>query len=198
VKPYYKREGIYIFNADCREVKLPETPSLVLTDPPYGISLRTNYKDRMWSDRHVANAASKNYAPIYDDDKEFDPTWMLALNTRTCLFGANNYAHKLPISKGWIIWDKKDARAGGDQGDAELAWTNFLGCCRLFHHMWMGICKDSENGDKRCHPTQKPIELMRWILAGTIGPKLLVFDPYMGAGSTLIAAAMQKKSVCGG
>ena len=47
MKPYYEQDGIVIYHGDCRDV-LPtlEPVDLVLTDPPYGISLNTDYKTR--------------------------------------------------------------------------------------------------------------------------------------------------------
>ena len=52
----------------------------------------------------------------------------------------------------------------------------------------MGLAKGSEHGVKRVHPTQKPIALMEQIIECFTKPGDLILDPYMGAGSTLIAA----------
>jgi site-specific DNA-methyltransferase (adenine-specific) len=74
-----------------------------------------------------------------------------------------------------------------DQADCELAWVSSKGNARLFHHTWNGMIKASERNEKRVHPTQKPVQLMKWCL-GFFPDASLILDPYMGAGSTLLAA----------
>jgi hypothetical protein len=77
-------------------------------------------------------------------------------------WGANNYAHMLPPSTCWIVWDKENT---GSFADAELAWSNHKSAVRIFKHMWNGLMKASERGERRAHPTQKPDRaLMRWPL----------------------------------
>jgi len=109
------------------------------------------------------------------------------------LFGANHYAHALPPSPAWIVWDKLDglqsSRPVGfnDNGDCELAWTNLGGPIRTFTHRWTGLLKGSEQADARVHPTQKPVALMAMILQWRTVPGDLVYDPYAGSGPVLLA-----------
>lgn len=175
MKPYYEESGITIYHGDCRDV-LPDVDpvavSLVLTDPPYGINLATNYGER---GRHK-NATAKDYAPVAGDDQPFDPAPLLRFG-RCVLWGANNYASLLPDSQSWIVWN----RLTGESADAELAWSNLGGTARMFTHMWNGYLRDSERGFS-VHPTQKPVALMRWVIARATEPGDLVLDPYMGSG----------------
>lgn len=191
VKPYYDDGTVTIYHADLWPLvaSLPK-PDLVLTDPPYGISERT---DRASKGRGNL-ARSNDFAPVHGDDVPFDPLPLLALG-RVVLFGANHYADRLPASASWLVWDKLDGlrtdkRIVGfdDNADVELAWTNVGGPARLISHRWKGLLKASERADQRVHPTQKPVALMAHVVAWLTKPGDLILDPYMGSGSTLRAA----------
>ena len=181
MKSYYEAGGIQIYHGDCRALTLPERPALVLTDPPYGM----NYKHAKSASK---NAKGKHHTrgllpAVVDDDKPFDPSHLLALETPTILWGANHYADKLPASPAWYIWDKRDGMISNDNSDCELAWVNFGGSIRVYRHVWNGVIRASENGDKHLHSTQKPVALMRWcLLRAKLAPGALVYDPYMGSG----------------
>ena len=105
------------------------------------------------------------------------------------IFGANHFAHRLPESPGWIVWDKREHMPSNDQSDAELAWTNVLGTVRIIRCLWNGGGSLlAENGPARAiHPTQKPVKLLRGVLT-LIGAAGTVLDPYAGTGTTLRAA----------
>jgi DNA modification methylase len=193
MKPYYERDGITIYHADCRDV-LPTLAAgsvdLVLTDPPYGISERTDRKAR----KRTALAGCNDFPPVYGDDDVYDPTPVLTF-PRLVLFGANHFADRLPPSPSWIVWDKragltsKRGDAFNDNGDAEMAWTNLGGPVRVISHLWMGMLKASERDDKRVHPTQKPVALFHRIITEHTQPGDLILDPYMGSGPVARAAA---------
>lgn len=184
--PYYDEDGITIFHGDCREI-LPHLPKvdLVLTDPPYGIGWVGNSESR------AGLFKGKPNAPIIGDDKPFEPGHLIGLGKKHILWGANAYAGRLPSCYGWLVWDKRPNGERNTQSDAELAWTDFLGSVRTHRQRWMGCMRDGEEcpfvGGALVHPTQKPISLLRWciLLAGESGS---VLDPYVGSGSTLVAA----------
>lgn len=190
MKPYYERDGIVIYHGDCREI-LPtldaSSVDLVLTDPPYGISLDTANRRR----KRGLLAPSNDYAPVFMDDEPFDPTPLLHFR-RLILFGANHYATRLPESASWLVWDKNAGlhsnRAIGfnDNADAELIWTNLGGPVRVLKHRWNGMMKATEQAEARLHPTQKPVALIRHLI--DLYARGLILDPYMGSGSTLRAA----------
>ncbi len=75
-----------------------------------------------------------------------------------------------------------------------MAWSNLGGPARLFSHRWSGLTKDSERGQQRKHPTQKPLALMRWVIERC--PPGTILDPFMGSGTTLVAAkSLGRKSI---
>ena len=101
------------------------------------------------------------------------------------IWGGNYY--ELPPCKGPLVWDK--INGSNDFADGEMAW-NDIGCAlRIFRLMWNGMLRGGQaRGVKRVHPTQKPVELMRWCikLAGD-GIKTII-DPFAGSGTTGRAA----------
>lgn len=191
--PYWSSSDgrLTIVHGDSREI-LPSIETrnvLVLTDPPYGIDLDTANRQR----QRGALTLTNDYPPVYGDDEPYDPTPLLRF-PRLILFGGNHFADRLPTSPSWLIWDKTDGLRSGraigfnDNADAELIWTNLGGPVRVLKHQWIGLMKMSERGDARVHPTQKPVLLMRWLIEMFARPDDVILDPYMGAGSTLVAA----------
>lgn len=191
VTPYYVDDLVTLYLGDCREV-LPSIDeadvALVLTDPPYGMDykpLRGSNGSKMWGDTTVAG-----------DAEPFDPSHLLRF-PRLILFGANFYAHRLPPSGGWLVWDKTPhgIREGFIYSHAELAWTNVGGArVRKFSLEWQGNVR---NGEPFLHPTQKPVALMRWCIREFTKRGDLVLDPYMGSGPVAKACAEEGRRYIG-
>ena len=185
MSPYYDRDGITIYHARCEDVLPsidPDDVGLLLTDPPYGIDLDTDY-----TKKHGRRGGT--FVSIASDDEPFDPGPLLAYG-RCVLWGANNYASRLPDAPAWIVWDKVclNLPTSYRSAEAELAWTNVTRRMQVFHHQWMGAARDTERG-RTLHPTQKPVALMRWIIDRWTEPGDLVLDPYMGSGPIARACA---------
>ena len=194
MKPYYEHAGITIYHGDCREI-LPQLPrvssDLIVTDPPYGV----DYVHGVGGGRLAQSTQFADVAVI-GDDAPFDPSLILGFYKQAVLWGGNHYASRLPDSPSWFIWDKREGMCENDQADCEMAWSNIGGPARLKRHYWNGMLKASESGERRVHPTQKPIAIMHWCIckAAAIGT---VIDPYAGCGSTLIAAKQHGNSAIG-
>jgi len=183
VTPFYDQDGITIYHADCKDVLPlvnPASVDLLLTDPPYGMGyvverqLVGNGNRRVWMGGGL---------PVHGDDTPFDPAPLLAF-PRLAIFGGNHFHDKLPVSPGWIVWDKTGGGRGPNNtfSDVEMAWTNLTNTPHIYRHLWKGLTRDSEAGKSVLHPTQKPVPLMRWIIEKWSEPGDLVFDPYMGSG----------------
>lgn len=169
MKPYYEDGSVTIYHGDCRELLSEVTADFIVSDPPYGID-------------YVAGSYWRRER-ITGDATTFDPRHLLR-SRGAVLFGANHYAHRLPPSAGWIVWDKRDRVSRSLPGsDAELAWTNVLSQVRVFVHVWIPHTLRTE---QTFHPTQKPLPLMKWVI--TEIPAGVICDPYMGSGTTLKAA----------
>lgn len=195
-----------LYLGDCLTI-LPELRAdAIITDPPYGQRQNTNVVGKGGSraysihDKrrkaagglHSTGIATRFPDAIAVDDKPFDPAPWLALAPVVLFWGAHKFAHRLPAG-GWLVWDKVPTGKIRDQGDGEAAWLNRDRPMRIYRLLWDGVCVGTEArhevtaGQQRVHPTQKPEALMRWCItqAGAAGT---ILDPYMGAGSTGVAA----------
>lgn len=164
---------------------------MCFTDPPYGVNEKTNRGEK--GRGHLAE--SNNFSEIIGDDSidTAQAAFSIAqqLSNVIVYWGANNYPF-LPVSRGWIAWDKRENKGQDDNGDAELAWTNMDKPIRVFYHLWKGMIKASEHGEARVHPTQKPVALAEWCFENYGNPKT-VLDLFGGSGSTLIACERTKR-----
>ena len=159
----------------------------VFTDPPYGINIEGDRLTR------TGAAEARKYKNFKDDSiiyaqQAYDIVTTLNIPIQIW-FGANYYSHHLPQSNNWLVWDKRiDDIQRDTQSDCELAWVKSrFNSVRIFRHLWKGMIKGSENGERRVHPTQKPIALPVWCFNEyEFGKNVL--DLFGGSGSTLIAA----------
>lgn len=147
---------------------------LAIVDPPYGLNIakekprtsgRWNYTPKDW-----------DYA--IPDNKYFDELFRVSKNQ--IIWGGNYFS--LGYCRGYIIWDKQQPVE--NFADSEFAWTSFNRVAKTFRYP---IRKQNFNTIK-IHPTQKPIDLYKWILHnyGESGNKIL--DTHMGSQSSRIAA----------
>lgn len=172
---------------------------MVYTDPPYGISIVSS--GSVGGSKPFGSVVGSNiikvnqYAPIAGDDSidvAIEAIQLIqTLNAKVeIIWGGNYYANHLINSSCWIVWDKDNT---GNFADAELAWTNQKTAVRIFKHMWNGMIKASEHGQKRVHPTQKPIALAEWCYDQYGKECKTVIDLFAGSGSSLIACETKKK-----
>lgn len=187
-KPYYndERNGITIYNGDCREI-LPHLPKvdLVLTDPPYGVK-----RDKGFEGFEGFGGFGKKIARRRFEDDEWDAErpsdeilrMCASLGGTSIIWGGNFFADILPRSTHWIFWDKLQTMP--TFGDGELAWTNSpRKSITKITVQWNGLLGKEQT---RQHPTQKPLALMIWCIEKYGGG--LILDPFMGSGTTLRAA----------
>ena len=149
----------------------------MLTDPPYGIDINMNM-------------GRLKGQPKKFEDKNWDKSvpdffYLLELFENKIIWGGNYFADKLPITKDWLCWSKKTK--GLDFAEFELAWTNTGKNARILEHHW--------SGEKKLHPTMKPIPVISWCL-GYLHSKN-IFDPFLGSGSTMVAAHQLKRRCFG-
>ena len=186
-----------IYCGDCLELMraMPDNSvDLVLTDPPYGINVIGGNKS--FGSIGGNNIVKANlYEPIINDNIKIDLSELFRIAENQIIFGGNYF--DLPISKGWIVWDKKLKNDWDDNfSDGELAWTSFNRPLKIFHKLYMGCVQDGQR-EIRQHPTQKPVELIAWILGNYSQPNDLILDPFIGSGTTAIAAIRTNRRYIG-
>jgi len=150
---------------------------LVFTDPPYGIRAVEH-----------SGVLKNKYRPIQNDDSvdvAIKVFRSMDVDIPMVWWGANYYANALPNRSCWFVWDKNNG--GSDQMDCELAWTNLNGVTRQF--------TQASEKTNRVHPTQKPVSLVEWCMERAAyrieGP--IIYDPFGGSGSTMIACEKMKR-----
>ena len=176
-----------LYNADCRDI-LPTLPKVdaVITDPPYGIGA---------SSKKFINGTSKTQKDYYEDvcwdtstpSREVIDAIVGAGDT-VIIWGGNYFG--LPASRCFLVWDK--TIHGNSYADCELAWTNQDANARI-----KALNMVAANMDGRCHPTQKPLDLMRWCIGQCRNNPQTILDPFMGSGTTGVAAVQMGRSFIG-
>ena len=163
-----------LYLADCRDV-LPTLGQfdLLATDPPYGIGEHGG-RFRGRKGQNITVLPNKGWDFCRPDKPIFDQ--MRGQCNDAVIWGGNYFADFLPASKGWLYWRKL---MGGDFADGELAWTSRDKALREFT-----CCPKGKGG---LHPTQKPVEVMKWSIH-FFPTAQTVLDPFMGSGTTGVAA----------
>ncbi len=180
--------------ADCTDVTAVdrlmggERADLVFTDPPYGIDWNTDYT------RFTGGLipSENTYDKIQNDKTIFDPSFWLSMFDTCFFFGANCFSDKLPKGN-WIVWDKRFENGQAFLADAEVAWYNGSGAVYIISETHQGFVSSDK---KRYHPTQKPVKLLEKIFEKIKAPNTLI-DPYIGSGTTMVAAHQLKRKVYG-
>ena len=185
-----------LWHGDCREI-LPTLPQfdLVLTDPPYGISADKGAAvgGTDASGRYVRRP--KQYEGGWDAQRPTAEEFAAILGTAKAavFWGGNYFSDLLPQGGRWMFWDKLNSMPS--YSDGEIAWTSLGGVVvKKFTQCNNGLA--SLRDGERCHPTQKPVNLIEWCLS--FAPNALtVCDPYMGSGTTGVACAQMGKAFTG-
>lgn len=160
---------------------------LAIVDPPYGIG--ESGQRNVSGDRPTAkwkNPKSAQYKTFDDSEipeKQFWDSLFLASNNQI-VWGGNYFTEHLPPSKGWIVWDKQ-ADIKEHLSMCELAWSSFDKKCNKFDYLWAGFKKKHQV--ERFHPTQKPVDLYRFLLTHYAKEGDTILDTHGGSMSSVIA-----------
>ena len=167
---------------------------LVVADPPYGMNLDTDYS-KLPSTKAEGN---KNYEPVFGDDADFDYREIkLPQHSEGFWFGADYYARTLPQGGSWIVWDKRvEEQFDKMFGSAfELIWSSARHKREIIRHNCTLFSGNNE-ARGRVHPTTKPTAVIAWIIK-RYGGRGTIFDPFLGSGTTLIAAEQLDRTCYG-
>jgi DNA modification methylase len=181
MKPYFQDAAVTIYHGDCWDV-LPNLPhvDLVLTDPPYGIpgaAWRRTYHGRRGKSPLWGTVPSWDKVPERVKD-------IVEIADKVVLWGGNNF--NLPPAPHWFVWDKLQSNRGAD---CELAWTKGVAAHKVFRMSRIDAYVNKAGGLRKEHPTQKPLPLMEWCIEQMrLHNGSTVFDPFMGAGTSIMAA----------
>lgn len=182
---------------DCMDY-LPYLPDkcfdLAVVDPPYF----SGPEKRGYYGRKVSPiGVQRRYGSLSDWDVPgrdyFDE--LMRVSEHQIIWGCNYFDY--PFGPGRIVWDK--CNGNSSFSDCEIAYCSLHDSVRLIRYMWNGMMqgKSIEEGhvqqgnkklnEKRIHPTQKPVNLYRWIVQRYIKPGWRVLDTHVGSASSIIA-----------
>lgn len=174
MKPYYEHGGVSIYHGDCREVVAWLNADVLVTDPPYGMDYESG-----WQPRAIANdgdVATRDEALALWGDKP------------ALVFG--RWSEPPPsAARACLTWDKGDWPG---MGDLSLPWGPSTEQVFVLGSGFVGKRAGSVIRVRRLtggtlHPNEKPRGLIRSLIERT-PPEWTVADPFMGSGSTLVAA----------
>jgi hypothetical protein len=189
------------------ELLAGETPRLTATDPPYGIRL-----DHGWRDGVRQPPGSARAGELLNDDRaDWAEAYMLAMAPVAYVWHSALHAHVCReglLAAGFeiraqIIWEKQVHALGRGhyQWAHECCWYAVrTGCSASWQGgrkqttVWQAASPIMPFGDRAgedavtAHPTQKPLELFRRPILNHTQQLELVFDPFAGSGTCLIAA----------
>ena len=192
-KPKSKRGDLYILGnhrllcgdatseKDFKRLMGKEKADMVFTDPPYGIDV----VGKEGTIGKGVKCKEGHYRPMYNDNEPFDPEFLFGMSKRIFVFGANYYAKRLPETGRWLVWDK-NRPAGSSFSDCEIMWCSDKGVAvKKYKCTWVGMRQEGKR-EKRVHPAQKPVGLLEQLFVDFQFKDCI--DPFLGSGSTIIAA----------
>ena len=169
-------EGVTLYNADCRDV-LPALGKVdaVVSDVPYGVSFKSGWANKF---RDVAIANDGDTAA-----RDHIVEW---LGERPAILFGSWKVEKPKGTKATLIWDKGTV----GMGDLSIPW---FPSTEEIYIMGKGFVGSRTSAVLRYyvrnefHPTEKPVALMQELLS-KCDPNWCVLDPFMGSGTTGVAA----------
>lgn len=178
-----------LYLGDCRELLPDLQGAAIITDPPYGKAL-ANHGGRPGSKR------GRNSYAISGDGDQAIGEWALGWG-RTYGFTVAAFADPArPWSGAWrsrLVWDKGGAVGGG--GDPALCWKQSWELIQVYNTQPLNGGRDPSvikhvitPGDLAIHPAAKPVSLLAYLIRKVTVEGDLVIDPFMGSGSTGVAA----------
>lgn len=176
-----------LYQGDCREIlPLLGKVDAVVTDPPYGMSFKSNY--RVIEHREIAND---------NDDKLLKWACQIETGHSKYVFCRWDNIYEMPKPKSLITWVKNNWSMG-DLRHEHARQTEVA----LFYdgpeHEWgcgrpTDVVMAARTGNEY-HPTEKPVELMQKVLKWTKG---VIVDPFMGSGTTGVACVKMNRHFIG-
>jgi site-specific DNA-methyltransferase (adenine-specific) len=179
-------DKIRLHHVDCMEFMrgLPDKYyDLAIVDPPYGIGAGS----KGFINRNTANKNAEKFYRDNDWDKArptkeyFDE--LKRISKHQIVWGGNYFTDLLEPARCYIVWDKKTG--DNSYADCELALTNIDGNARIYTKFWLGA--HAKDGHDRIHPTQKPINLYKFLLQNFAKPNDKILDTHGGSMSIAIA-----------
>jgi len=184
--------SIELIQGDCMDYlrDLPDNAfELAIVDPPYGIGFDghdqiTSNKGKGRTFKKIKLYAKKDWDFSIPSNFYFEQLRRSSVNQ--IIWGGNYFTNYLTQTKSWIFWDKVPNTNNLTFSDGELAWTSTKTPTRMVSIPWIGFGM-LNGGERKQHPTQKPVKLYEWLLTNYAKPGDRILDTHLGSGSSAIA-----------
>ena len=170
---------------------------MVFTDPPYGIDV---VNDNGKVGGGTAKYPTAKFSKIIGDSttdtaKEFYNACISMGFDKFIIWGGNYFTDFLNPNRCWVVWFKNHVTER-TFANCELAWTNIDHNAKTYSSTWDGYTKEGESGSK-IHPSQKPIKLCGDVLEDFTEKNNIIYDGFLGSGSTLIVCEKLQRQCLG-
>lgn len=200
VEPYYSDDWVTLYNGDCREIDAWLKADVLVTDPPYGISMESfTGGDR----RKNPNAGRKRDAIVGDATTEARDEALTMWGKRPAIvFGSWRIARPA-ATRALLVWHKEGAFSGPLNAafftNHEEVYILGEGAWRKSAPPLRSVITTLEHRSQAArdigHPTPKPVHLMETLIDRC--PPGVIADPFAGSGSTLVAAKQLGRKAIG-
>ena len=186
-----------------------DAPTLMVTDPPYGVEYDPSWRDS--SGLNKAHQKRANGTVLNDDRADWTETWNLFTGNAAYVWHGGLHSSTVEVSlaaagfkcRAQIIWAKptlvigrgdyhwqhepcwyavREGKPGGYVGDRKQT--------TLWEIENMHATQGNVDDGKTNHGTQKPVECMRRPILNSSLPSAIIYEPFSGSGTTIIAAEM--------
>jgi len=201
--PYYQQSGVTIYHGDCREIEIRGIDAIV-TDPPFFLPA-DHFQSRMkwqrsWGDVSVLGTFWRATLDVFvpalkptghflsfcngDSYPVFYPEMYRRFDTLKCLVWDKGH-----VGLGRIWRHQHELIIAGRWGDSFVD---------IGGRLWSDVIRvNATASSERDHPVEKPVELLANLIAPITPSGGLVVDPFMGGGSTLLAAKLNGRRAVG-
>jgi site-specific DNA-methyltransferase (adenine-specific) len=186
--PYYEHAGITIYHGDARDV-LPGLPQadLVLTDPPYGSTTHDKHLSTVTDHRELG------FDEISEADMVKAAAKLLEQSRAWVVFTCEwHFIHALPGLVRFGIWRKPNGAPQFTGDRPGMGWEGIAILHGPGKKRWNGGGRHGVwtfNTEQGAHPTQKPLKLYKALISDfSLQRGDTILDPFMGSGTTLVAA----------
>lgn len=174
-----------LYLSDCREIlpTLAEEDAALVSDVPYGVSFSSGWDNKFQGVR-IAN----------DQDVSVRDAVLKIWGERPAIVFGSWKAQKPHGVRALLIWDKGTV----GMGDLSVPWFPNTEEIYILGSGWTGSRVSSVLryvGRNEHHPTEKPVELMRHLVSRCAAGHIV--DPFMGSGSTGVAAMREGRNFIG-